>query len=199
MIDAPFEKLVIASHNKGKLREFATLLEPLGISALAAHELGLPEPEEDGASFAENAALKARAAAAQSGLPALADDSGLAVDALNGAPGIHSARWAGPGKDFTGAMQRLHDMLAGHLDHAAAFVCDLCLAFPSGEVRHFEGRVTGTIVWPPRGDRGFGYDPIFQPTGHNITFGEMEAPEKHAISHRAQAVRKLVAALSGAT
>jgi XTP/dITP diphosphohydrolase len=194
----PIEKLVIASHNKGKVSELEELLEPLGITVVAAAAMGLPEPEENGASFAENAAIKANAAAKASGIPALADDSGLSVRALDGAPGIRSARWAGSDRDFTLAMERVHEALVGNEDLGAEFVCDLCLAWPNGEMRHFEGRVAGTIVWPPRGEKGFGYDPIFQPAGWNMTFGEMEPRVKHTISHRARAFNQLIAALSEA-
>ncbi len=198
------ETLVIASHNPGKVREIAALLAPYGVSVSSAGELGLPEPEETGTSFAENAALKARAAAQGAGRPALADDSGLVVRALGGRPGIASARWAGPDKDFGGAMARVERELGaarqrGDMDdRRAAFVCALCLAFPDGGEQTFEGRVEGGLTWPPRGDRGFGYDPIFVPDGHAITFGEMDPAEKHRISHRARAFEKLVRAVFGA-
>ncbi len=192
------ETLVIATHNPGKLREIAELMEPFGINITSAAELGLPEPEETGESFAANAALKAHAAAAGSGHPALADDSGLAVAALGGAPGIHSARWAGPSKDFAAAMARVERELgaaaraSGTENRRAAFVCALCLAYPDGRERAFEGRIEGRLVWPPRGEKGFGYDPMFLAEGHEITFGEMEPTEKHKISHRARAFAKLV-------
>ena len=188
------ETLVIATHNPGKLREIVALIEPFGIDVVSAGELGLPEPEETGASFAENAALKAHAAAADAGHPALADDSGLAVAALGGAPGIHSARWAGPNKDFAAAMARVERELkkTGVEDRRAAFVCALCLAYPDGRERIFEGRIEGRLTWPPRGEKGFGYDPMFLAEGHEITFGEMEPAEKHQISHRARAFAKLV-------
>lgn len=191
------ETLVIATHNPGKLREIVALIEPFGMDVVSAGELGLPEPEETGASFAANAALKAHAAAAGSGHPALADDSGLAVAALGGAPGIHSARWAGPNKDFAAAMARVERELAtarasGVEDRRAAFVCALCLAYPDGREQIFEGRIEGRLTWPPRGERGFGYDPMFLAEGHEITFGEMEPAEKHQISHRARAFAKLV-------
>ena len=195
------ETLVIASHNPGKLREIADLLEPFGMTVTSAGDLGLAEPEETGATFAENAALKARAAARSAGRPALADDSGLAVHALGGQPGIHSARWAGPDKDFGAAMARVERELAaarargGADDRRAAFVCALCLADPEGGERSFEGRIEGRLVWPPRGGRGFGYDPIFVPEGFEITFGEMEPAEKHRISHRARAFAQLVRAV----
>lgn len=192
------DRLVIASHNPGKVREIADLLAPYGVEVVSAGDLGLPEPEETGSSFVENAELKARAAAEGAGLPALADDSGLAVSALNGAPGIYSARWAGPDKDFSAAMERVEQELrnanAGEQgDRSAAFVCALCLAWPDEQVRSFEGRVQGTLVYPPRGSRGFGYDPIFLPEVEQETFGEMEPERKHAMSHRARAFRQLVA------
>lgn len=191
-------RLVIASHNPGKVREIAALLGPFGIEPVSAATLGLPEPDETGATFIANAELKARAAADLSGLPALADDSGLCVEALNGEPGIFSARWAGPAKDFGLAMRLVHQALAKAGPDAgrnAHFICALSLAWPDGHVESFEGRVDGMLVWPPRGDRGFGYDPMFQPLGHEITFGEMDPEAKHAMSHRADAFRKLVAAL----
>jgi XTP/dITP diphosphohydrolase len=199
-------RLVIATHNPGKLREMRELLLPYGIEAVSAGELGLPEPEETGSSFAENAHLKARAAAIATGLPAFADDSGLAVDALDGNPGIFSARWAGPEKDFRHAMQRVDDALCGRGAHVpnqrkAHFVSALCVAWPDGHVEAFEAKVDGTIVWPPRGDQGFGYDPIFLPDGHSRTFGEMPSEEKHGLppkgrglSHRARAFLKLAEA-----
>lgn len=190
------DRLVIASHNPGKVREIGDLIRPFGIAVLSAGEAGVPEPEETGRSFAQNAALKARASATAARLPALADDSGLSVTALGGKPGIYSARWAGPDKDFAAAMKLVMDELArsgAEDDRTAAFICALCLAWPDGTVQHYEGRVTGTLVWPPRGDRGFGYDPIFVPDGHEVTFGEMDPEEKHGISHRAQAFRRLVA------
>jgi XTP/dITP diphosphohydrolase len=164
---------------------------------LAAGDLGLPEPEETGRTFTANAVLKARAAAEAGGHPALADDSGLEVAALEGAPGILSARWAGPDKNFARAMERIAQELGAGRDRRANFTCALALAWPDGHVECFEGRVFGDIVWPPRGDRGFGYDPIFQPDGHAITFAEMDPDAKHAISHRAEAFRRLVAACFG--
>jgi XTP/dITP diphosphohydrolase len=189
-------RLVIASHNEGKVREIADLLAPYGIEAVSAGRLGLPEPKETGASFAENAALKAEAAARASGLPALADDSGLEVKALAGEPGIHSARWGGETRDFGLAMQRVHRELvaAGAKDLTANFTCALALAAPDGEVQVHEGNVFGTIVWPGRGTRGFGYDPIFVPEGYSETFGEMEPELKDSISHRARAFEKLMLA-----
>lgn len=190
-------RLVVASHNPGKVREIAALLAPLGVQAAAASDLGLEEPEETEPSFAGNAALKARAAAEASGLPALADDSGLEIFALDGAPGVYSARWAGPEKDFAIAMARVRDELAARpgADPAARFVCALALAEPGGETRVFEGEARGRIVWPPRGDKGFGYDPIFAPEGHTRTFGEMDREEKLPLTHRARAFEKLLAAL----
>lgn len=186
------DKLVIATHNKGKLREFQTLLGPHVKSIISAGDLGLPEPIEDGASFAENAALKARAAAEASGSIALADDSGLCVNALYGAPGVYSARWAGQEKDFLFAMQRVHNEIGGNADRSGFFICVLALAWPGGPTETVEGRVDGTLVWPPRGSRGHGYDPMFVPHGEARTFGEMEAHEKDALSHRGKAVRELI-------
>lgn len=188
-------RLVLASHNPGKLREIAELVEPYGLEVVSAGELGLPEPEETGKTFAENARLKAVAAAIGAQVPALADDSGLAVSALGGAPGIYSARWAGPKKDFRAAMQRVEEELGDSEDRSAQFVCALCLAWPDGQSEVFEGRVDGTLVFPPRGELGFGYDPVFRPEGHDITFGEMDPDRKHAISHRARAFAQLGACL----
>lgn len=187
-------KLVVASHNPGKVREIGDLLAPFGIETVSAGALGLDEPEETGDTFRANAELKALAAAKAANLPALADDSGLCVNALNGAPGIHSARWAGPSKDFEFAMEKLRrGMLeAGPVDVGAHFICGLALAWPDGHVEYFEGRVDGELTWPPRGEKGFGYDPIFIPDGHDITFGEMEPDAKHGMSHRADAFRQLV-------
>ena len=185
-------RLVIASHNAGKVREIAALLAPFGIEGVAASALGLPEPEETGRTFLANAELKARAAAT-AGLPALADDSGLAVAALDGAPGIYSARWAGPDRDFARAMADVHERL-GDRSRQAAFVAALALAWPDGHVEAFEGRVEGRLVWPPRGDRGFGYDPIFAPEGHDETFGEMKPEAKARLTHRARAFEKLAVA-----
>lgn len=189
-------KVVIATHNAGKLAEMRDLLAPFGIEAVSAGELGLPEPEETGTMFAENAAIKAHAAAKATGLPAFADDSGLCVDALDGAPGIFSARWAGPTKDFSGAMARIFAELdaRGATDRRAHFVSALVLAWPDGHSELFEGRVFGDLV-APRGTAGFGYDPLFRPEGHERTFGEMSADEKHGVdwqagkglSHRARA------------
>ena len=186
------KRLVIASHNAGKVREIAELLAPYGIEGVPASALRLPEPEETGKTFLANAELKARAATA-AGLPALADDSGLAVAALGGAPGIYSARWAGPGRDFARAMADVHERL-GSRPREAVFVAALALAWPDGHVECFEGRVEGRLAWPPRGDRGFGYDPIFAPDGHDETFGEMEPEAKARITHRARAFEQLAAA-----
>ena len=188
------DQLVIASHNPGKLAEIVEMLAPFAVAVAGAGSLGLDAPEETGASFVENAAIKARAVAAASGRPALADDSGLVVDALDGRPGIHSARWAGPNKDFAVAMARVEKALDGQADRRAHFISALVLAWPDGHEECFEGRVDGRLVWPPRGNRGFGYDPMFVPDGHQRTFGEMPAQLKHDISHRAIAFRRLVAA-----
>jgi XTP/dITP diphosphohydrolase len=191
-------KLVIASHNEGKVREIRALLAPYGIEPVSAKALDLPEPEETGTTFVANAELKALQAADLSGLPALADDSGLCVEALNGDPGIFSARWAGPDKDFGLAMQLIEDklqVLGPETDRDAHFVCALALAWPDGHVEWFEGRVEGQLVWPPRGEHGFGYDPIFLPDGHDRSFGEMPADEKTPLTHRADAFRQLVAAV----
>jgi XTP/dITP diphosphohydrolase len=196
-------KVVIATHNPGKLAELRELLAPHGIAAIAAGELKLAEPEETGKTFAENARIKAGAASQVSGLPAFADDSGLVVEALGGAPGIHSARWAGPKKDFAGAMAEIERLLdeSKSSDRRAHFVAALCLAWPDGHVEEFEGRVDGTLVWPVRGTQGFGYDPMFLPDGFDRTFGEMSADEKHGLpprgmglSHRARAFVKLAQA-----
>jgi XTP/dITP diphosphohydrolase len=188
------KKLVIASHNPGKVREIADLLSPFGVDVVSAATLDLPEPVEDGDSFEANAAIKAHAAAEAAGLPALADDSGLAVKALGGEPGIHSARWAGPEKDFMLAMKKVEAGLKGQENRRAHFACVLALAWPDGHLESFEGRVDGTLVWPPRGDKGFGYDPMFVADGYDVTFGEMDQAKKHTISHRANAFAKLVAA-----
>lgn len=200
-------RVVIATHNDGKLREMRALLAPFGVEAVSAGELGLPEPDETGTTFAENAAIKAVAATRASGLPALADDSGICVHALDGAPGLFSARWAGPGKDFAGAMARIEQELARRdaaADRAAHFISALVIAWPDGHEELFEGRVFGELVTPPRGASGFGYDPMFRPDGHARTFGEMSADEKHGIdwadpdavplSHRARAFLHLARA-----
>jgi len=193
-------KVVIATHNPGKLKEMRELLAPHGIETISAGELGLQEPAETGTSFSENAKIKAEAAAKASNLPALADDSGLTVDALGGAPGIYSARWAGEKKDFAQAMRMVEEKLAARdvFNRRAAFIAALCIAWPDGETITFVGRVDGEIVWPPRGNLGFGYDPIFLPDGFDRTFGEMSSDEKHGLpprgrglSHRARAFVKL--------
>jgi len=210
------QKLVIATHNAGKLREFQELLGPYVREIVSSAFLGLPEPEETGATFAENALIKARAAAKASGFIALADDSGLCVNALGGQPGLHSARWSGPNKDYALAMRRLHNELnkvdpmnhpplaggsklrsnfgegSNSPDKSAHFTCVLALAWPDGHTEIIEGRCEGTIIWPPRGTKGLGYDPVFVPEGHMRTFAEMESEEKHALSHRGKALRKLV-------
>ena len=191
----PGEKVVLATHNKGKFRENAALLAPYGLTVLSAGELGLPEPEETGASFQENAVLKARAACAATGLPAIADDSGIEVPALGGQPGIYTARWAGPQRDFFVAMQRVHKELGDNPDRRGVFVCNLSVAWPDGQTASFEGRLEGNLVWPIRGERGFGFDPMFQPLGFDITFGEMDPERKEAMSHRALAFAKLSEAL----
>jgi XTP/dITP diphosphohydrolase len=198
-------KLVIASHNAGKLREIRVLLEPFGIEPVSAGELGLPEPAETEDSFAGNALIKARASALGSGIVALADDSGLMVDALGGAPGVYTADWAekqlyegGPGRDWYMAMGKVEGKLAEFgtdVDRSAHFVSTLALVWPDGEEALFEGRVSGTLVWPPRGSNGFGYDPVFQPLGKVLTFGEMQPEEKHSVNHRAFAFAKLVSAV----
>ena len=189
----PGRRLVLATHNPGKLREIADLLRPRHIDVVSAAELGLPEPAEDAPDFAGNARLKAVAAAA-SGLPALADDSGFCVAALGGAPGVLSARWAGPRKDFAAAMERVHRELAGNPDRRAWFASALCLAWPDGHTATFLGRVEGTVAWPPRGERGFGYDPIFIPAAGQETYGEMDPAHKNATSHRARAMEQLLRA-----
>ena len=199
-------RLVIATHNPGKLAEMRDLLAPYGVDAISAGELGLKEPDETGMSFRENARIKALAAAKAAGLPAFADDSGLVVDALGGAPGIHSARWAGAERDFGAAMATIEEKLRERGAVAperrkAQFVSALCVAWPDGHTEEFEARVDGTLVWPPRGDKGFGYDPMFLPDGHDRTFGEMASEEKHGLpprgrglSHRARAFLKLAEA-----
>ena len=199
----PENRIVVASHNPGKVREIGDLLRPLGIEAVSAGELDLPEPEETETTFEGNARLKAEAAAEASGLAALSDDSGLCIDALGGAPGIFSARWAGPAKDFKIAMQKveheLRDRYALSPDQRKAhFVCALCLAMPGQESKVYRGEVHGLMVWPPRGEKGFGYDPVFLPDGHEITFGEMDPDAKHAMSHRARAFAQLVDELKDA-
>jgi XTP/dITP diphosphohydrolase len=200
------DTVVIATHNPGKLKEMRELLAPYGVVTQSAAELALPEPEETGKTFAANARIKALAAARASGKPAFADDSGLVIDALGGEPGIHSARWAGPDKDFRAAMNRIQTLLIERgaktsEQRRAHFVAALCIAWPDGDVEEFEGRVDGIAVWPPRGDKGFGYDPLFRPDGFDRTFGQMNAQEKHGLppqgqglSHRARAFMKLAAA-----
>ncbi len=202
-------RVVIATHNPGKLREMRELLSPHGIEAVSAGELGLPEPDETGTTFQANAIIKAEAAARAAKLPALSDDSGLAVEALHGEPGIHSARWAGPDKDFARAMRMVEEKLAAKAAKApaqrrATFLSVLVIAWPDGHLEKFEGRVDGTLVWPPRGSAGFGYDPMFLPDGHARTFGEMTAEEKHGLpprgeglSHRARAFMQLAKACLG--
>ena len=196
-------RLVIATHNKGKLVEMRELLGRYGVEAVSADELKLAEPEETGTTFSANARLKAHAAAQAAGLAAFADDSGLVVDALDGAPGIYSARWAGPAKDFRPAMEKVEGMLRERdaftpERRKAHFLSVLCVAWPDGHVEEFEGRVDGTLIWPPRGNQGFGYDPMFLPDGFDRTFGEMSRDEKHGndrpLSHRARAFLKLAEA-----
>lgn len=199
-------RLVIATHNPGKLNEMRELLSSYGVEAVSAGELGLAEPEETGMSFAANARIKAMAAAQSSGMTAFADDSGLAVDELNDEPGIHSARWAGPNKDFQAAMSRIDQLLKERgattpKQRRAHFVSALCVAWPDGHIEEFEATVDGMLVWPPRGNSGFGYDPMFQPDGHRRTFGEMSSDEKYSLpprglglSHRARAFLKLAEA-----
>jgi XTP/dITP diphosphohydrolase len=200
------DTLVIATHNSGKLAEMRELLAPYGIAAISAGELGLPEPEENGMTFRDNARIKAGAAAKAAGIPALADDSGLVVEALDGAPGIHSARWAGPDRNFRRAMETIEEKLRAQGattpgGRRAHFVSALCLAWPDGHAEEFEARVAGTLIWPPRGERGFGYDPMFLPDGQQCTFGEMSSEQKHGLpprgqglSHRARAFMKLAEA-----
>ncbi len=187
-------RLVLATHNPGKVVELAELLNPHGLDVVSAGELGLPEPDETETSFIGNARLKALSAATLSGLPAIADDSGLCVDGLGGAPGIYSARWAGPGKDFAVAMARVNDEL-GTQPRTAHFICALCVAWPDGHTEVVEGRVDGTLVWPPRGGNGFGYDPMFLMDGKAQTYGEMPRADKEADNHRARAFRQLDALL----
>lgn len=186
--------LIIASHNKGKVREIGELLAPFGVKTISAGDLDLLEPVEDGDSFIANAEIKALAAAKASNLPALSDDSGLEVNTLNGEPGIFSARWGGPEKDFSLAMQKVHEAMGDSEDRKANFICALTLAWPDGHMESFEGKVFGSITWPMRGEKGFGYDPFFIPKGHDITFAEMEPADKHAMSHRADAFKQLIQA-----
>lgn len=199
----PGDRLLIATHNKGKVREIRDLIAPLGLAVTAISDLGLPEPEETAGTFEGNAALKARAAALATGIAALADDSGIEIEALGGAPGVVTADWAGVPRDYGRAMQRAHDEIAakGLWTDApgprANFICVLCLSRPDGSIETFTGRVYGHLTWPPRGDKGFGYDPMFVPDGGRRTFGEMEPEAKHAISHRARAFEKFLAAMKG--
>ena len=193
-------KLVIASHNQGKVREIRALLAPFGIEPVSAGDLGLPEPEETGTTFADNALIKAHASAEGSGIVALADDSGLCVEALGGDPGVYTADWAETpnGRDWYLAMEKVESKLAAlgrDVDRSAYFVCTFALAWPDGETLLFEGRVAGHLTWPPRGELGFGYDPVFVPAGHDLTFAQIPPEAKHAISHRADAFAKLVAAV----
>jgi XTP/dITP diphosphohydrolase len=186
-------RLVLASHNKGKLREIETLMSPLGIEVVSAGALGLPEPEETAPDFAGNARIKALAAATVSGLPALSDDSGFCVAALGGDPGVYSARWAGPAKDFAAAMALVNEKVGANPDRRAWFIAALCLAWPDEHTETFIGRIDGTVVWPPRGEKGFGYDPMFVSAGATLSFGEMDAGAKHAVSHRARAFAQMLA------
>jgi len=190
-------RLVLATHNPGKLREIAELLAPQGVEVVAAGTLGLVEPAETEPDFVGNARLKAHAAATAVGLPALADDSGFCVAALNGDPGVLSARWAGPGRDFAAAMARVHTLAGEATDRRAWFACALCLAWPDGHAETFFARVEGSMTWPPRGSHGFGYDPMFVPLGGSETYGEMDPTQKHASSHRARALEQLLAACFG--
>ena len=190
-------RLVLASHNNGKLAEIADLVRPLGLAVVSAGDLGLPEPVEDAPDFVGNARIKALAAACASGLPALADDSGFCVAALDGRPGVYSARWAGPAKDFAAAMAQVNAELGQAEDRRAWFVAALCLGWPDGHTETFVGRVDGSVVWPPRGTLGFGYDPMFLPGGAAETFGEMAPEAKHAVSHRARAFGQVLAACLG--
>lgn len=198
----PGTKIVVASHNQGKVREIRDLLRPFGLETISAAELDLPEPDETEVTFSGNAKLKAVAAATASGFPALSDDSGLAVNSLNGEPGIYAARWAelpsieqdtyGERRDFDMAMWHVNDRLGDNPNRRARFICALCLAWPNGETRVYEGTVEGEMIWPPRGDKGFGYDPMFQQLGSNKTFAEIESAAKHAVSHRADAFAKFL-------
>lgn len=190
------QTLLLATHNQGKAREFATLLDGLVDEVKSAAEFDLPEPEETEPTFVGNALIKARAGCVATGLPTLADDSGFSVEALNGNPGVYSARWAGPEKNFQMAMNKINDQVGAQPNRAAAFIAVLALVYPDGREVTFEGRCEGDAVWPPRGKNGFGYDPMFQPKGYNKTFAEMSADEKHAISHRAKAVAQLKRYLS---
>ena len=185
-------KLVIASHNQGKVREIGELLAPFGVETVSVADLGLPVPVEDADSFIGNARIKSLAAAKASGLPSLSDDSGIEVHGLGGEPGIYTADWAGPDRDFTVGMKAVIDKLGDNPNRNANFTCALSLAWPDGHTEDFEGKVFGTVTWPMRGEKGFGYDPIFIPEGHDITFAEMDPADKHAMSHRADAFRQLI-------
>ena len=191
------QKIVLASHNPGKLREIEALLSPLGAEVVSAGALGLAEPVEDAPDFAGNARIKALAAASASGLPALSDDSGFCVAALDGAPGVFSARWAGPAKDFAAAMALVHERIGDNPDRRAWCIAAVCVAWPDGDTETFLGRIDGAVVWPPRGDKGFGYDPMFVPVGGKLTFGEIEPDAKHAVSHRARAFAQVLKACFG--
>ena len=186
------KRLIIASHNPGKVREIRELLDPWAVEVVSASELNLPEPEETGSTFIENAKIKADSAASAAHIPALADDSGIEVHALDGAPGIYSARWGGPTKDFNIAMKRINDEIGANSNRRAQFVCALALTWPDGHSEVFEGTVYGSLVWPPRGNKGFGYDPMFLAGGDTETYGELDPVKKHANSHRAVAFRKLI-------
>jgi XTP/dITP diphosphohydrolase len=188
------QTLVLASHNQGKLREIEALVRPLGIEVVSAGALGLGEPVEDAPDFAGNARIKAIAAATVSGLPALSDDSGFCVAALEGAPGVFSARWAGEAKDFAAAMATVQERMGDDPDRRAWFIAALCLAWPDGHTETFLGRIDGVAAWPPRGNKGFGYDPMFVPAGGLLSFGEMDPEEKHAVSHRARAFAQVLTA-----
>src|SRR5471030_697858 len=190
-------RLVLASHNQGKLVELADLLRPYQIEIISAGSLGLPEPEETAPDFAGNARIKALAAATATGLPAFSDDSGFYAAALGGEPGVLSARWGGPERDFAKAMALVNDRVGDKADRRAWFVAALCLAWPDGHTETFVGRVDGTMVWPPRGDKGFGYDPVFLPDGATTTFGEMDPEAKHTVSHRARAFAQVMASCFG--
>lgn len=190
-------KLVLATHNKGKLREFREMFSPLGLDLTSSGELGFPEPEETGQTFEENAILKAKFSTDLSGLSSLADDSGLCVTALSGAPGLYSARWAGPGKDYMAAMTRIHEALGNNKDRTAAFVCVLALVSPEGLIQTFSGKIEGTLIWPPRGTGGHGYDPFFMPEGSKLSFAEMTEIDKNKISHRGKALEQFFAWVRG--
>ena len=186
------KKLLIATHNRGKVEEFEDMLKPKGINVTSAIDFNLEEPVEDGDTFHANALIKAKAACKATGLPALADDSGICINALNGEPGIYSARWAGPNKDFNAAMQRVHTEIGDNPNRTAYFIAVLALVKPDGSHFFYEGRCDGIMIWPPRGEKGFGYDPMFLPNGYDVTFAEMEAEEKHKISHRAEALQQFL-------